>query len=252
MDAKIIAVISTVKILIPTVVGAVLGWFLAVFTEPVRRLFFAPRLQLKFEMKGPFLVSEMRLEEREGKHLEVYCFYFRIGVRNIGNTAASKLRVLLTKLETLDEEGNRRVAEWFVPVGLDWCHGIGEELPLLNPGATFFFDFGTIKSGYGNILDYIGAKLGERSDNRLVFKASLIDAEKSKYFLKEGRYRIGIQVSGDNSQPVEGTFEFYLGTGLNASVEELVERGGTRLSILGQTNQSIFASELDYISSLRE
>jgi hypothetical protein len=34
------------------------------------------------------------------------------------------------------------VEEWFIPVELAWCHGIGSHLQALNPHATIYFDLG--------------------------------------------------------------------------------------------------------------
>jgi len=242
------AVISTSKVLVPTVVGAVLGWLLGIFTEPVRRSFLGPRLRMIFTPEEPYLTERTQRIEPCPDYVPITVYHLRIGVRNLGKSAASRLRVLLASIEMFETARKNWVAvDWFVPIGLNWCHGVQQELASLNPGASFFFDLGVIRPNVQNRFESISMQMGEISRNQLVLKTSVIGPETANYILSEGRYLLRIQVSGENSQPVDATFEVNLASGWTDNINDLVQ-SGTSISLVGQTNQSILATDLESIS----
>jgi hypothetical protein len=127
-------------VVVPSFV-ALLVAVLGIFQDSVRLRLIGPRLKLQFEMDEPF-VGTAKIREASGAS-PTRNFFFRVGVANLGKSAAWRVSVLLTCLEKYNEEARRyEVEEWFVPVELAWCHGIGGQLQALNPHATIYFDLG--------------------------------------------------------------------------------------------------------------
>jgi hypothetical protein len=112
-----------------------------IFQDSLRLRLMGPRLKVHFEMSEPF-VGTARIREAAVPS-PTRSFLFRVGVANLGKSAAWRVSVLLTGLEKYNEEARRyEVEEWFVPVELAWCHGVGSQLQALNPHSTIYFDLG--------------------------------------------------------------------------------------------------------------
>src|SRR5262245_13813173 len=125
-------------VVIPSFV-ALLVAVLGIFQDSLRLCLIGPRLKVQFEMTEPF-VGTARIRETPGVS-PASSFSFRVGVANLGKSAAWRVNALLTRLEKYNEEARRyEVEEWFVPVELAWCHGIGSQLQVLNPHSTIYFD----------------------------------------------------------------------------------------------------------------
>jgi hypothetical protein len=224
--------------IIPSVV-ALLVAAVGVFQDPIRRRFIGPRLKVMFEMSEPFVgLATIRPAVEGGLERG---FFFRVGVTNLGKSAAERVSVLLTRLEKYNDAVRRyEVEEWFVPIELDWCHGIGSQLQALNPQSIIYFDL-----GHAELVNNEGsyeAQLDAPSAKRLILKASRIDARAEDYLLKEAPYQLRIQVSAANCQPIEAWFHVQLRPGWSHDVQDLIRTGHTRIALLGQSPQSILGA----------
>jgi hypothetical protein len=98
-------------------------------------------LEAAVEISEPF-VGTARIRDAPGAS-PTRSSFVRVGVANLGKSAAWRVSILLTRLEKYNEEAPRyEVEEWFVPVEFAWCHGIGSQLQALNPHRTIYFDLG--------------------------------------------------------------------------------------------------------------
>ena len=222
-------------VVIPSFV-ALLVAVLGIFQDSLRLRLIGPRLKVQFEMSEPF-VGTARIREAPGAP-PATSFSFRVGVANLGKSAAWRVNVLLTRLEKYNEEARRyEVEEWFVPVELAWCHGIGSQLQALNPHSTIYFDLGHRART---------ELLGDRHDGfdpadaaQFVLKTSRIDAKQWGYVLSEGQYQLRIQVTAANAEPVEAWFHVRSFPGWSDNIEDLIRDGHMRIALLGQRPQSL-------------
>jgi hypothetical protein len=122
-------------VFIPSLV-ALLVAVAGIFQDSIRRWLIGPRLRVQFEMSEPF-VSVSAIKEANSDPSQRR-FFFRVGVTNLGKSAAARVKILLTRLEKYNDSAHRfEVEEWFVPIELDWCHGIGSELQAINPSSHY-------------------------------------------------------------------------------------------------------------------
>jgi hypothetical protein len=166
---------------------------------------------------------------------------------------ATRVSVLLAQLEKRnDSTGRYEVVEWFVPVGLDWCHGIGPELPAINSRSAVFFDLGNSQLTAETLEKYFAAHYGEPDLKQFVLKTSRIDATSARYVLGKGAYRLRIQVSAADAAPIEALFDFHFSPGWSADVDELRRDWHTRLVLLGQCPQSLFGATREQLRRAME
>jgi hypothetical protein len=222
-------------VVIPSFV-ALLVAVLGVFQDSLRLRLIGPRLKVQFGMSEPF-VGTARIREASGTS-PARSFSFRVGVANLGKSAAWRVNVLLTRLEKYNEEARRyEVEEWFVPVELAWCHGIGSQLQALNPHSTIYFDLGH----YARAEPTGDAPEDFDSPNatQFILKTSRIDAKQWGYVLTEGQYQLRIQVTAANAEPVEAWFHVRSFPGWSDNIEDLIRDGHMRVALLGQRPQSL-------------
>ena len=116
------------ELLLVVIPSTVLG----IFQDSFRASSYRTALEAAVEMSEPF-VGTARIRDAPGAS-PTRSFFVRVGVANLGKSAAWRVSILLTRLEKYNEEAPRyEVEEWFVPVEFAWCHGIGSQLQALNP-----------------------------------------------------------------------------------------------------------------------
>ena len=206
------------------------------FQDSFRLRLIGPRLKLQFEMSEPF-VGTARIRDAPGAS-PTRSFFVRVGVANLGKSAAWRVSILLTRLEKYNEEAPRYdVEEWFVPVEFAWCHGIGSQLQALNPDSTIYFDL-----GYYARAEFTGDTRDDFDSPAappFLLKTSRIDARQWSYFLTEGQYQLRIQVTAANAELVEGWFHVRSLPGWSESLEDLIRDGHLRIALWGQRPQSL-------------
>jgi hypothetical protein len=222
-------------VLVPSFV-ALLVAVLGIFQDSLRLRLIAPPLKVQFEMNEPF-VGTARIREVPGDS-SAKSFSFRVGVANLGKSAAWRVNVLLTRLEKYNEEARGfEVEEWFVPVELAWCHGIGSQLQALNPHATIYFDLGHFARA--ELIRDTHDVFDSPNATQFVLKTNRIDARQWGYVLTEGQYQLRIQVTAANAEPVEEWFHLRSLPGWSEDTENLIRDGHMRVALLGQRPQSL-------------
>jgi hypothetical protein len=222
-------------VVIPSFVALLIA-VLGIFQGSLRLRLIGPRLKVQFQMSEPF-VGTAAIPEAHSASL-ARGFHIRVGVANLGKSAAARVIVLLTRLERYNEEARRyEVEDWFVPIELTWCHGIGTQLQTLNPHSILYFDLGHCErpeDENGALVD-----LDDRIATQFVLRASRIDPRQHGYVLNEGQYQLRIQVTAANAEPVEAWFHVRLLPGWSDNLEDFLRVGHMRIALLGQRPQSI-------------
>lgn len=230
--------------LTPTFISSIVALLIAVigvFQDRIRRFFMGAKLKVEFEMKAPFVFQKHSFDSEKGFPRE--SFYFRVGVMNEGSSSASKATVMLAGIEKKDEEtGAWKGLDWFVPINLDWCHGVGFEYPEIHPGSTAYFDFGMSSCSAKDLAAFFGARLGEPDRKKFHLATSRIDGVREGYSLPEAHYRMRIHISASNCDPLEVNFEFLYTPGWSSDTNELLTSDHTRLTLLSQYPQSLIAT----------
>jgi hypothetical protein len=222
-------------VIIPSGVALLIA-VLGIFQDSLRLRLMGPRLKVHFEMSEPF-VGTARIREAAVPS-PPRSFLFRVGVANLGKSAAWRVSVLLTGLEKYNEEARRyEVEEWFVPVELAWCHGVGSQLQVLNPHSTIYFDLGHYE--HAEFPGDSPEDFDSPNATQFVLKTSRIDARQWGYVLTERQYQLRIQVTAANAEPVEAWFHVSSLPGWSDNIENLIRHGHMRIALLGQRPQSL-------------
>jgi hypothetical protein len=230
--------------LIPTFISSIVALVIAVagiFQDRIRRALMGARLKAEFEMKSPFIFQKHSFDA--GKGIPIESFYFRVGVTNQGSSSASKTTVTLAEIQKKDEQtGAWKDLEWFVPINLDWCHGVGVEYPEIHPGSTAYFDLGLSSCSAKDLASFFGACYGAPNLKKFHLATSRIDAVHAGYSLLEAQYRMRIHISATNCDPLEVNLEFLYAPGWSSDTSSLTSSDHTRLTLLSQYPQSLIAS----------
>ena len=173
-------------VVVPSFV-ALLVAVLGIFQDSLRLRLIGRRLQVQFEMSEPF-VGTARIREVPGDS-SARSFSFRVGVANLGKSAAWRVNVLMARLEKYNEEARRyEVEEWFVPVELAWCHDIGSQLQAINPHSTIYFDLG--HCARAGLIGDTHDSFDSPNATQFVLKTSRVDARQWGYVVTEGQYQL--------------------------------------------------------------
>ncbi len=138
-------------------------------------------------------------------------FHLRIPITNLDalrpRDAATEVEVqVISVVKESGEFDFQRSA--FLPIRLNWCHGLGPVCDRISKGSTKLLDLGrlesTIRQEHG-MSDRIGARLGDTNPIRLLFASEVSPSE--GFFLLTGTYRIKLRISCDQTS-TEQTFRF--------------------------------------------
>ncbi|MFL6526985.1 MAG: hypothetical protein ACJ8IQ_02685, partial [Chthoniobacterales bacterium] len=123
-------------------IATALAVFVALFWEPLRKWWNAPRLKIDYRSR----YTHLRLEMHAPHDTRTFLFRtFRLLITNLGTQAAEHVEVLITDLfEILEAEGRRwRMIDGFVPTPLKWTHSESSLCEYLPGRGGKLCDFGT-------------------------------------------------------------------------------------------------------------
>ncbi len=214
--------------------SVVVGWFLGVFSDPLRSLFFGPRLTLVIRFRQPDCQNISHSYVDDERRTKVSPNYiFRLRVSNEGISAARNVLAVIERLE------KREGAEWvqvpdFLTTDLVWTHGQFERqrtLPILNPKTSWLIDFCHVtnpcfreQANETKPVDLIPS-----DEISLCFDLSVKPAN-FYHIISHGKYRCWVIVSAENSRPVRKQFIIKLGKNWFDDQEEMFTKDGIQIT----------------------
>lgn len=135
-----------------TFFAALTALIIAVWGDYLKSIFFKPKLEILYTHKWPdaikipyskkeFVISD---KDRDENNLD-QCYFFRFRIKNIGNTPAKNIEVIVQKIEKKLKNGSYKECKDFIPLNLTWSFGKGEKIKdILNPGMENYCDLGFI------------------------------------------------------------------------------------------------------------
>lgn len=181
--------------IVPTLVGAAVGFASAVFAEPLRRWLYRPVLVLGFgngsEHKARTL-EKAELFDPEKSAVPIHSTheaeYLRIKVINTATTLAKACRAYLVRVEKQDAEGKFGPTLYCDSIPLAWsCRDQDAHGPLDLP------------NGVAQFVDLISTR-SISSHYRVEVKP--LPFRYVALFQEHGTFRFTVQVSGENVKPV--------------------------------------------------
>jgi hypothetical protein len=174
-------------------VGAVgLALILALWGEKLGRLFLRPKLSLKIHVSRPDSVSARRQTSIGTSAGTAY--FFRLAIRNRGNTAARDVQVFLESVERIVNGKPEKIAEC-TPMNLLWSNRLSATLPTLLP---------EMPPAYCDLVHVeepmLGSGGGEKQDASLVLDVEF-PSNTGGHILGAGTYLVRIILAGANSSP---------------------------------------------------
>lgn len=181
---------------------------IAIFQEQLKRKFFAPKLEIDFELGAPFCSKTpfyFYFQDQMGEKHEVSteAFAFRFGVRNTGKSQAKLCEVILTELlEYKDEEWIN--VEYFEQVHLKWDKG-GPEKQYANINPSPIRTLCLIGHVYKPVKG-LPVDKSNKFDLSLLYRRGGYQPE---HLDPNKKYRIKVTVVAENAPAVYQNFEIY-------------------------------------------
>ena len=181
--------------LVDTIIGAVLGFGVAIVVEPIKNWFYGPRLEVSFGDSPEFQTKtyEHRITksaEDPNKELINYykASYIRIKVTNTKAALAKGCRAYLVKVERQNDDCNFCETIYCDSIPLAWsCRGDQRFLPV------------DIPKGVNQFVDLISTR---ETSNNYKTEIQFSPYRYSELFKENGIFRFTVQVSGENVDPV--------------------------------------------------
>jgi len=168
-----------------TLIGGALGAGVAVFAEPLRRWIYRPTLELDFG-NGP----EYQARTQAGESTQLHdADYLRLRVINTKSVVAKSCRVYLVDVEKKDESGQFAPTIYCDSIPLAWsCREEKEQYGAIDlpKGVKQFVDVISTHKGMDAFTPHI---------KPMTYRYMPL-------FREHGVFRLTIQVSGENVEPV--------------------------------------------------
>ena len=187
--------------LVPTVVGAAIGFASAIFAEPLRRWLYRPKLALSFGNGSEYKArtpEQATLLDPKRSAVPIYSTheaeYVRIKVINTSSAVAKSCRAYLVGVEKKNAEGTFVRTIYCDSIPLAWsCQEDRAHGPLDLP------------KGVAQFVDVVTAR--DHSDQfRLEIKPTPL--RYTGFFRDKGTFRFTVQVSGENVKPEVISIDF--------------------------------------------
>ncbi len=165
---------------------------IALWGEKIGRLFVRPKLSLKIHVNRPDSVSVRRHTSSGASAGTAY--FFRLAIRNRGNTAARDVQVFLESVERIVSSKPEKIAEC-TPMNLLWSNRGSATLPTLLPEMPpVYCDLVHVEE------PMLGSGAGEKQDASLVLDVEF-PSNTGGHILSAGTYLVRIILAGANCRP---------------------------------------------------
>lgn len=199
-----------------TAIGTLVLALVAIFQDRIRHWLMRPRLQLKVKVAPPDChKTTWRLEHRAhdpntGEDYPVVrnlpCYYFRLGVENVGNCEAREVELFARSLVRRGADGSHGEVPRFTPMNLMWAHIRRPSLPILVPHIPKVCDLAHVIRP--NCRKLLGHELPGVPDNRAILAFDLqVEPNMQGHLIEPGVYRLRLALAAANALPKEYVLE---------------------------------------------
>lgn len=204
----------------------------AVFQDTIRGWFYKPSLHISIKTVPPDC-SAVPLTKPDGTFVSD-CVYFRLWVKNIGNSTAKNVEVYANDLQRKRADGTWERVSTFPPMNFKWANivGIGFYFPNIAPGMGKHCDIGHIvdPSKRHDLNEYAPKLDLTYQQTSLTF--DLISAPNHKgHIIGPGDYRLEVLVAAENARPITRTIAISL-KGIWDADETKMLRDGVGISVM--------------------
>jgi hypothetical protein len=166
-----------------------LGFFTAIFAEPIRQLIFKPKLKLDFGDNPDCLSLTPEGDKFTPINKMRKTYYIRIKVTNLKKVEAKNCKAYLINIEKADKEGKFAPTIYCDSIPIAWsCQNLGEQYDGIN-----------INNGVSQFADVLVTREGHSQ-----YFYPQIKLEPFRYkpiFEEKGKFRFSIQVTASNTDP---------------------------------------------------
>jgi hypothetical protein len=214
-------------------VGTVLLSILAVFQDKIRAWLTRPQLKLLAGIEPPYCHkttwsypnppgTPLSRGDIETKYLP--CYYFRVAISNVGNTAAKEVEVNAISLRKRRADGDYVSVSRFTPMNLLWAHEHSVYLHQLPPQMSKYCDIGHVIVPSERLK--LGHDLPGIASNKCIFAFDLQAEPNMKgHLVDPGTYRLDLLIAAENCQPSQYTIELIFPGDWFDSQDEMFSNG---------------------------
>jgi hypothetical protein len=188
----------------------------ALFREDLRRIFgLGPKLRLDFQTRSPWCTQ---FTSHDGSGVYTTTHYLRFRIENFGHSPAEDVELHLSRVLELDDQGNWRDSEDFLPMRLTWSDSDRPQWSSIAPKMEFYCDFATVNA------EPWPAPPGVPSHPILQFTVEKGTSAKGVAVRPEARKLLGLQLGARNvrARPIWYEFNLYDRWPGQASIEGTV------------------------------
>jgi hypothetical protein len=181
--------------IIPALVGGAIGFASAVFSEPLRRWLFSPKLTLSFENSSDYRArtpEQVTFRDPQCSAVPIHSTheaeYIRIKVVNSARPLAKECRAYLVAIEKQRPDGGFESTFYCDSIPLAWsCR------------EDRAFDPVDLPNGVAQFIDLVSVR-SISSDYKLEIRP--LPLRYAGFLRDKGTFRFTVQVSGENAKPV--------------------------------------------------
>jgi hypothetical protein len=183
-----------------TLGATALALVLALWGEKISRVFVRPKLSLsRLHVGRPDSEAARRVNTLTGADAGI-AYFFRLGIKNKGNTAAHDVQVFLEGVKRVTAKGSEAVSE-FTPMSLLWSYRGSATLPTMLPDMPrTYCDLAHVEEPMH------GVSTSAERDADLTLDVEFPPSIGS-HILKAGTYHFDVIVAAANCRPRRYTLE---------------------------------------------
>jgi len=213
-------------LVVATFLAAIVALIIAIWGNWLRSLVFYPKIEIECNLQPPNC--------EKTKKLESDCYYFRILVKNNGNTKAELVEIFATELFKKHADGKFYKVNSFIPMNLTWTHSNKSKYFSINPKGMYrHCDLGYIiePSKRNKFKNEDNPKFNLQNDNTIFGFELEVKPNSLTHLIEPGLYRLNILLASSNTKPKQKTIEINH-TGVWHNDEEKMFREGIGILII--------------------
>lgn len=192
----------------------VVATFCAVFVALFRESLFAwlkrPKLEVEFLFEHPDCQMEISYHwsNIDGKVTQIHMLFFRIRVKNCGNTAAKNVEVFASKLSKKSDDNLIEDYKGFLPMYLKWSHTESTVIESIPAKIYKMCDLGKIiDPSTRNYAANESLRGYNAKQNEAIFSFEVFPKPNScSHLIEKGNYQLEVVIGADNCKPIKSEF----------------------------------------------